>query len=246
MSLTDKNIREKEFHNKLQSNSKGRFENIFYKAIGNSLLDYYDSLNSLSKNSDILDYGCGTGPTIEKVINYNPKKITGIDISDISINKAKEKFKNSDIKIELLVDNCEKTKFTNNQFDLVYGVGILHHLEFSKCIDEISRILKTNGSLLFIEPLGTNPFINLYRFFTPGSRSKDEHPLTFDDLNLIKEKFKNVSIKYYGFMTLVFFPFYKSTNSRIFRTLTRLDELLFKIKFFRFFAWSVLISAKKN
>ena len=246
MSLTDKNIREKEFHNKLQSNSKGRFENIFYKAIGNAWHDYYDKLNFLSRNSDILDYGCGVGPAIEKVISYKPKKITGIDISDISINKAKEKFKNSNIKIELLVDNCEKTKFANNKFDLVYGLGILHHLEFSKCIDEISRILKTNGSLLFIEPLGTNPIINLYRFCTPGSRSKDEHPLTFKDFDFIREKFKSVSIKYYGFMTLIFFPFYKSTNSSFFKTLIKFDQLLFKIKFFRLFAWSVLISAKKG
>ena len=246
MNLTVKNLREKEFHNKLQSSSKGRFENIFYKAIGHAWLDYYENLNSLAKNSDILDYGCGIGPTIEKVINYNPKKITGIDISDVSINKAKEKFKNSEVKIELLVDNCEKTKFKNDQFDLVYGLGILHHLEFSKCMNEISRILKTNGSLLFIEPLGTNPIINLYRFFTPGSRSKDEHPLTFKDFDLIKEKFINVSIKYYGFMTLVFFPFYKSTNSRIFKALIKFDQLLFKVKFFRLFAWSVLITAKKN
>ena len=36
MTLTDKNLREKEFHNKLQSKSKGRFENIFYKAIINA------------------------------------------------------------------------------------------------------------------------------------------------------------------------------------------------------------------
>ena len=246
MSLTDKNIREREFHNKLQSNSKARFENIFYKAIGHAWLDYYDNLNFLSKNSDILDYGCGIGPTIEKVINFRPKKITGIDISDISINKAKEKFKNSNIKIELLVDNCEKTKFANSKFDLVYGLGILHHLEFSKCIDEISRILKTNGSLLFIEPLGTNPIINLYRFLTPGSRSKDEHPLTFKDFDLIKKKFKSVNIRYYGFMTLVFFPFYKSTNSRFFKALTKFDQILFKIKIFRLFAWSVLITAKKG
>ena len=104
MSLSDKNIREKEFHNKLQSNSKERFENIFYKAIGHAWLDYYEKLNFLSKNSDILDYGCGVGPTIEKVINFNPKKITGIDISDVSINKAKEKFKNSNVIIASLVD----------------------------------------------------------------------------------------------------------------------------------------------
>ena len=119
-------------------------------------------------------------------------------------------------------------------------------MEFSKCIDEISRILKTNGTLLFIEPLGTNPIINLYRFLTPGSRSKDEHPLTFKDFDLIKEKFKSVDIKYYGFMTLVFFPFYKSTKSRFFKALIKFDQLLFKIKFFRLFAWSVLITAKKG
>ena len=35
MSLTEINLREKEFHNKLQSNSKGRFENLFYKALYN-------------------------------------------------------------------------------------------------------------------------------------------------------------------------------------------------------------------
>ena len=246
MELSEKNIREKEFHNKLQLNSKERFENIFYKAIGNAWFDYYNILNSLAKNSDVLDYGCGVGPTIEKVLNFSPKKITGIDISDISINKAKEKFKNSDLKIELLVDNCEKTKFKDSQFDVVYGQGILHHLEFSKCINEIARILNANGSLVFIEPLGTNPLINLYRKLTPRSRSRDEHPLTFNDFDIIKENFKNVSLKYYGFMTLVFFPFYKSASSRIFKALVKLDQILFKIKFFRLFAWSVLIIAKKS
>ena len=40
MSLTNINIREKEFHNKLQSNSKGRFENVFYKALSNAWNDF--------------------------------------------------------------------------------------------------------------------------------------------------------------------------------------------------------------
>ena len=85
MSLTNKNIREKEFHNKLQSNSKGRFENIFYKAISNAWNDFYNYLGSHSKNCEVLDYGCGVGPVIERVIQFNPKKITGIDISEVSI-----------------------------------------------------------------------------------------------------------------------------------------------------------------
>ena len=246
MTLTEQNLREKEFHDKLQSKSKGRFENIFYKAIINAWEDFYNFLSLNSTNSEILDYGCGVGPTIEKVIKFNPKKITGIDISDVSISKAKEKFANSSSKIELLVDNCENTTFSDHKFDIVYGLGILHHLQFSKCINEISRILKPEGKLLFIEPLGTNPLINFYRMLTPKSRSKDEHPLVLKDFEMIKSSFKNVNIKYYGFLTLVFFPFYSSNDSNIFKFLVKLDQLLFKTKIFRYFAWSVLITATKN
>ena len=246
MPLTNKNIREKEFHNKLQSNSKGRFENVFYKAISNAWSDFYNYLGSHSKNREVLDYGCGIGPIIEKVVQFNPKKITGIDISEVSISKAKEKFEDLNSKIELSVDNCEETKFNDNKFDLVYGLGILHHLQTSKCVREISRILKPGGILLFIEPLGTNPFLNLYRFLTPNSRSKDEHPLVSKDFEIIKSKFSIIKLKYYGFLTLIFFPFYRSSNSIIFNFLVKLDQLLFKIKLFRFFAWSTLIFAKKN
>ena len=61
MTLTNQNLREKKFHDELQSKSKGRFENIFYKAIKNAWEDFYDFLNLNSKNSEILDYGCGVG-----------------------------------------------------------------------------------------------------------------------------------------------------------------------------------------
>ena len=75
MTLTEQNLREKKFHDELQSKSKGRFENIFYKSITNAWEDFYNFLNLNSKNSEILDYGCGVGPVIEKVIKFNPKKI---------------------------------------------------------------------------------------------------------------------------------------------------------------------------
>ena len=62
----------------------------------------------------------------------------------------------------------------------------------------------------------------------------------------LKEKYKDVEIKYYGFLTLIFFPFYLNPNkSKIFKILKNADQILFKIKLFRYFAWSILISAKK-
>ena len=57
--------------------------------------------------TQILDYGCGLGSFAEKVIKYNPRKITGIDISEISIDKAKKKAKELNIDINYKVDNCD-------------------------------------------------------------------------------------------------------------------------------------------
>ena len=119
-------------------------------------------------------------------------------------------------------------------------------MNFSKCLDEIFRILKPNGTLLFIEPLGTNPIINLYRKFTPKARSKDEHPLINKDILLIQKKYKDVKIRYYGFLTLFFFPFYKNPQkSYLFKALKNIDQFLFRFKICRIMAWSILISAKK-
>ena len=247
MNLTDQNQREKEFHNELQSQSKGRFENIFYKAIFNSNEDFFQFLELNAINAEVLDFGCGIGSSLEKVLKFSPKKITGIDISEVSIRKAKNKIKETELEVELLVDNCEQTKFNSNSFDIVYGTGILHHLNMSMCLDEIKRVLKPGGNLIFIEPLGTNPLINFYRKLTPKSRSKDEHPLVKLDFDLIEKKFINTQLKYYGFLTLIFFPFYKSPkNSNIFQFLKKIDQFLFKLNIFKRFAWSVLIIAQKN
>ena len=247
MSLTEKNLREKKFHNELQSRPKGRFENIFYKAIYASGKDFYSFLEKNVKGCEVLDYGCGAGISLEKIINFGPKKIFGIDISEVSIEKAKNRFEKFQSTVDLKVDNCEKTKFENDKFDIVYGTGILHHLDISKSLNEINRILKSKGFLIFIEPLGTNPIINLYRNMTPNSRSRDEHPLIDKDFYLIKKRFTNIEIYYYGLLTLVFFPFYGSPKkSFIFKILNKLDQILFKINIFKKLAWSVLIIAKKN
>jgi hypothetical protein len=56
-----------------------------------------------------------------------------------------------------------------------------------------------------------------------------------------------MKVKYYGFLTLIFFPFYTSPkNSAVFNILKNIDQFLFKINIFRKLAWSVLIVAEKN
>ena len=244
MNLTDQNIREKEFHNNLHSSDNPRSQNKYYKALYNLYEDFLHYLRNQSSNKDVLDFGCGNGVYSEKIINFNPSKLIAIDISEKAIEVAKNK---NNRKINFRVENCEDTKLSSNSFDIIYGVGILHHLSLDKAIKEIERLLKKGGSLIFIEPLGTNPLINLYRKFTPSSRSSDEHPLSFNDLKNFRNLFSEVKVNYYGFFTLVFFPFYSSSkNSKIFNFLSKMDKILFSLPFFKFLAWSILIEAKKD
>jgi len=247
MSLSEINLREKEFHNKLQSKKKGRFENIFYKALYNMHEDFNAYISEKAKNKIVLDYGCGTGSVTQKIARLNPAKLTGIDISEVSINKAIENAKNLNLQIEYTIDNCEATKFKIETFDLVFGSGILHHLNLNKAINEINRVLKHDGEMVFLEPLGTNPLINFYRRLTPNSRSSDEHPFLKKDFDLINSLFNHVIVKYYGFFTLVFFLFYKNPQkSLLFKVISKLDNYFFRIKCFKNLAWSILIIAKKN
>ena len=244
MNLTETNIREKEFHNKLHSSGDPRLQNKYYKALHNLYEDFLIFLKNNAQNKNVLDFGCGSGGYAEKVVNFNPSKLTAIDISEKAIKIAKSKGYN---KIDFKVENCESTNLDSNSFDVIYGVGILHHLNLKKTVKEIERLLRKDGSLFFIEPLGTNPIINLYRKFTPNARSDDEHPLTFSDIRYFESLLDRVKIHYYGFLTLIFLPLYKSPkNSKIFSFLSKIDKILFTIPFFKFLAWSVLIEAKKN
>ena len=244
MNLTKINIREKEFHNKLHTSGNPRPENKYYKALNNLYEDFLILLKYKTINKYVLDYGCGNGVYSEQVVNFNPEKITAIDISEEAIEIGKSK---NNKNIDYRVENCESTKLNSNSFDLIYGVGILHHLNLNKSMKEIERLLKKEGNIIFIEPLGTNPLINIYRKLTPNSRSSDEHPLTFKDLKYLRNLFNNVKITYYGFFTLIFMPFYKSPkNSKLFTFLIKIDKILFKIPIFKFLAWSILIEAQKN
>ena len=114
-------------------------------------------------------------------------------------------------------------------------------------MSEINRVLKKNGEMVFLEPLGTNALINFYRKLTPKSRSVDEHPFLKKDFDFIHSLFNQVTVKYYGFFTLIFFLLYGNPKkSLMFKVISKLDNYFFRIKYFKSLAWSVMIVAKKN
>lgn len=120
----------------------------------------------------------GSGVNLKPTIRFIDKGATVymIDISPKSIKFLSSKIKELGLEKRVFpsVMDCENLTFDDNYFDVVYGRAILHHLDLAKALSEIKRVLKPNGLSVFIEPLGMNPLINLYRKMTPSRRTPDE------------------------------------------------------------------------
>jgi len=244
--LDDLKAREREFHDRRYGKDDGdRKETVFYRALVDLESAFVNSIARHAADKQVLDYGCGIGErAIEVAASMSPASLRGVDISPTAIEIATNRAKDAHVTVQYAVEDCHATGFADAEFDLVYGNGILHHLDMDIALREIRRLLKSDGVAVFYEPMGTNPLINLYRWLTPGARSVDEHPLVASDLHLLRSYFSRVDLQYFGFFTLVLLPLYRTPQDSVFKLGSWLDRKLLQLPFIRRFAWSVLFVAR--
>lgn len=97
----------------------------------------------------VLDLGCGDGLNSSILFNQGIKKIVGVDIAKVLINKAK----NNNPDIKFYIGSAEAIPFKNGQFNVVLVDSVFHHIyDFTKAVKEIKRVLVPGGLLCFIEP----------------------------------------------------------------------------------------------
>lgn len=114
----------------------------------------------LKPKSSVLDIGCGSG---RDSIFFAKKgfNVTGIDISNEALEKAKQSAKKEDLKIKFELMSAERLSYKDEIFDGVYSNAVLHFTELKKSSEEIYRVLKKNGiCLLSIIITTTYPHTN--------------------------------------------------------------------------------------
>jgi 2-polyprenyl-6-hydroxyphenyl methylase / 3-demethylubiquinone-9 3-methyltransferase len=110
---------------------------------------YFDRFVGPWQGLKVLDVGCGGGFTCEFLAKRGAK-VTGVDLSEKSIQAARKHAKESGLKIEYLQGKGEKLPVDSGQFDLVVCVDVLEHVEdLGKVLSEINRALKSGGTFLF-------------------------------------------------------------------------------------------------
>lgn len=140
-------------------------------------------------NATILEIGAGTGATSNKVLsdireNKFEEHIVYFytDISRFFLQRAKERYKECDGKIEmhhqtLDIDEAFSSQLPSNfQADIVIAVGVLNNsVNTDKCIYEINSVMKPGGILLVIETVEDVPDILITQSFmmtAPKDRRK--------------------------------------------------------------------------
>ena len=100
------------------------------------------------KGKRVLDVGCSTGYFGREIEKYGAK-VTGVDISEPAIKKAK-KILSAAVTVDL---NEQKLPFKSKSFDIVVASELIEHLfRPTIFIKDAHRVLKNDGNLIVTTP----------------------------------------------------------------------------------------------
>ncbi len=247
--------REQRFHNRRYA-AGARDPRAEVRKLYRALHGLHDAQASLLRafgaGKAVLEYGCadGTLSLDELAVPSFVGWLDGIDISDGAIAVARRKAGQAGIcNVSFRHMDGEAMSFQDDSFDVVYGRGILHHLDLAKALPEIARVLRLGGTALFVEPLGHNPMINWYRQRTPGLRTPDEHPLKRCDLALAQRYFNTVDSVMAGLTTplaaLVARRWEGAAAPRLLDACAALDRMLLRLPGLKWQAWHTCLILRK-
>jgi 2-polyprenyl-3-methyl-5-hydroxy-6-metoxy-1,4-benzoquinol methylase len=157
--------------------------------------DFLEQEINFDKKIRILDIGCGTGRhSIELAKRgYN---VTGIDLSDSMLNRAKKKAMTENLSIEFQQQDARDLTF-KHEFDLVImlcegGFSLMETDEMNfQILKSASNALKKNGKFIFTTLNGLFPLFHSVKDFLSESAKDDNTTynentfdlMTFRDFN---------------------------------------------------------------
>jgi SAM-dependent methyltransferase len=233
---------EREFHDTRFEHEVREPAQKFYAVTRGSTDAFLEAVRARAAGKDLLELGSGPEPH-GLALAGQAASVTGIDISAVAARRATEEAERAGLQnTRFVVMDAEVLELPDDSVDLVFGEAVIHHLDLDRALPEIVRVLRPGGSAVFLEPMGHNPAINLYRRLTPDYRTPDEHPLMLDDLKLAESFFEASERSFFHFLSLAAVPLRgRKRFDSILRALDATDRAIFRLPGGRRLAWYALL-----
>jgi ubiquinone/menaquinone biosynthesis C-methylase UbiE len=127
----------------------------FTRVKADYLIDLIAEHHGDPRKSSVLDVGCGVG-NFHGVLEGRVGKISGVDVSDASIKRARER----NPAVDYQSYGGERLPFADASFDVVFTVCVMHHVppaQWPLFTAEMKRVLKPGGMVAVFEHNPRNP-----------------------------------------------------------------------------------------
>jgi len=102
----------------------------------------------INESSSVLEIGCGTANYLKLIYEFTKADIWGLDQSQGMLDKAKGKCNNGKFVQD---DAVELSKISDESFDLVYMVDVIHHIkDIDKMFKNVKRVLRDRGKIIIL------------------------------------------------------------------------------------------------
>jgi SAM-dependent methyltransferase len=138
--------------------------------------DFIEKEINYDKQIRILDIGCGTGRH-SRELTKRGYRVTGIDLSESMLNRAKEISAKENLKIDFKIQDARSLTFSN-EFDLAIMLceGSFPLMETDEMnfqiLQNASKALNANGKLIFTTLNGLFPLFHSVKDFLESSRDE--------------------------------------------------------------------------
>jgi len=218
------------------------------------------------KGKRVLDLGSGRGK-FSVFLAKQGAKTMGVDLGPQLIAGARSLAEINHVDCKFQEANVSDLPFEANSYDIVVGLGILHHLsksDLKKTLQETHRVLKKNGAAFFCEPVeNSKVFDFIQNIFPTGKKNSnyyrpsilqrkawrqfvetiDERALTNKELVLAGKQFTMVKIRPYGL--LIRLQRLIGKYRKILKTVETIDKVLLRTPL-RYLCQTVLVEYRKN
>jgi len=114
------------------------------------------------KGKRLFDFGCGMGEEAMYFARMGAE-VYAMDISTKGVDVTRRRAEYNALKVTARVGDVLSPGYRDEYFDLIHGIGILHHVGLDQGLREVHRLLKPGGRAAFLEHMSNSGIVDWFR-----------------------------------------------------------------------------------